>query len=116
TTLLAFSSLPRSLRLPHSLSSVFSYSFALFCALLRSFALFCKTQLFSFQSFPHSLHKTKSRIEGKKSWRDELASTNSRKRLLPWRVQSERQDPCVSLEIQAAGKNGPIAGEGDDAN
>ena len=36
------------------LSSLFSYSCALFCAFLHA----AKTQLFSFQAFPHSLPKT----------------------------------------------------------
>src|SRR5260370_15759953 len=36
------------------LSSLFSYSCALFCAFLHA----AKTQVFSFQAFPHSLPKT----------------------------------------------------------
>src|SRR5260370_31266647 len=70
-------------------------------------------------SWPNAFRMTNHsgwRTKMKKRWRDELAPTKTRKRLLPRRVQFEGEDFGVSLEIGVGGKNGPVASDGDGAN
>src|SRR5713226_7355827 len=78
-----------------------------FHTLAHSFAL-SRTQLFCFQAIPHSFHKTPGGVL--------LEIPKARKRLLPRRVQFQRQDSGVSTEIGVGGENGPVAREGDGAN